>query len=90
VHKVSLKREEGTHNGSSRKLAEVDVCLNPMTCRVESEDLITVANAKGNKRSKVVVESSKSKPSYDYFSVGVRVLDKCCYLGDPIEVSITR
>lgn len=43
-------------------------------------------NAKGNKRIKVVVESSKSKPGLESFLVGIRVLDRYCFLGDPFEV----
>ena len=40
----------------------------------------TVAKKKVNKRSKVVLEMRKSKPSLDVFLVRVRVLNKC-YLG---------
>jgi hypothetical protein len=58
---------------------------------VSSEDeceknCIPVENTKGNKRSKVVVESIKSKPSSESYLEGVRVLDLCCYLGDLFEV----
>ena len=45
---------------------------------------ITVVNAKGNKRSKAVVEFRKSKANFDNILVEVRVLE----LGDPFEVSI--
>lgn len=47
-----------------------------------------MVNKKGKKISKVVVESSKSKPSSDTFYVGVRVLDQSRYLGDPFKVSM--
>lgn len=49
---------------------------------------ITVTNTKGNERNKVIVESSKSKLSADYFLVRVRGLDQWSYLGDLLEVSM--
>lgn len=49
---------------------------------------ITVTNTKGNERNKVILESSKSKLSADYFLVRVRGLDQWSYLGDLLEVSM--
>lgn len=38
----------------------------------------------------MVVESCQSKPSFYYFLVGIRVLDRCCNLGGPFVVSIKK